>query len=109
MEKSSEILIALSTFPEQNSAEIFAKTLIESKLAACVQISENPIISTYIWEDKVETNKEIKVAIKFPQRNEEKIFKLLKETHPYTCPQWYTIKAFTVSKEYQNWILENTI
>ncbi|MBP7375101.1 MAG: divalent-cation tolerance protein CutA, partial [Pyrinomonadaceae bacterium] len=51
----SRMLIVMTTVPSLHESDVMAVKIIESKLAACVQILP-PMTSVYVWEGKV--NKE---------------------------------------------------
>jgi len=50
---ASEFVFVYSTFPDADTAQLVAKTLVETKLAACVNV-HGPMTSVYEWEGKLE-------------------------------------------------------
>ncbi len=99
-------IIIKTTFENKKDAEEIAKKLIESKLGACVQISE--IESYYKWNGKVENSKEYKVEIKTTEENYKKIEELILKNHKYEIPEIVSYKLNNGSKKYLDWIKEET-
>ena len=95
----------LCTCPDNNTAKELATKLVAAKLAACVNIIPG-IESIYIWEEKLETNKEQLLIIKTTQAAYIKVEELIKENHPYTCPEIIALPIESGSKEYLNWVTQ---
>lgn len=106
-EREDTLQIAWTTVDGSTNAESFARTIIDSGLAACVQI-DSPVRSVYIWEGKVESAVEARVWIKFPKENGEALYQLVRKLHPYDVPQWIVMQAAGVSKAYAQWIDDST-
>ena len=51
------IKLVLCTTPDEKTAQLIASTLVEDKLAACVNIIKG-IESVYEWQGKIETDTE---------------------------------------------------
>lgn len=81
-----------------------SKFLVENKLAACVQTSESPVISTYIWKGETKEDKEFVLKAKYAKAKNAEVEAAVKRLHPYECPQWYVFEPCCVSKEYAEWI-----
>ena len=84
-------------------AERIATTLIDRRLAACVQIS-GPITSIYHWKDAIETAEEYvctakTLAVHFPAIEE-----VIAELHPYDTPELVGTPLTHASKAYEAWI-----
>lgn len=105
MEKYIQILM---TTPKKQEAEKIANSLLEKKLAACIQII-GPIISIYKWKGKKEKTKEWICFIKSPQKNYPKIEKLIKQKHPYKTPEIISMPIIKGNKNYLNWIDTETL
>ena len=99
---NSKIYVVSTTFPTLEQAQCAATELTNKKVAACVQISK-PIESTYIWQNKIFTEEEIKISIKTSISSLEKLKLELKNIHPYECPEFIAICA-EASQEYADWI-----
>ncbi|MFW9948347.1 MAG: divalent-cation tolerance protein CutA [Candidatus Odinarchaeota archaeon] len=97
--------IFLVTVPNIEEGQKIAKILVESKLAACVNIIQN-IASIYRWKDKIEEDNEHLLIIKTTEENSTKIILKIKEIHSYTEPECIGFKIEKGSETYLNWIKE---
>ncbi len=101
-----KFIIIKTTFENKKDAEEVAKKLIESKLGACVQISE--VESYYKWNKKIENSKEYKVEIKTTEDNYKKVEELILKNHKYEIPEIVSYELNNGSEKYLNWIEEET-
>ena len=100
--------IQISTTTEtKEGAQKIARYLVEQKLAACVQIS-GPIKSTYRWKGKVETSKEYLCLIKTRATLFKKVEAAIKKLHPYETPEIIAVPIIKGSREYLNWLNDET-
>lgn len=100
--------IAWTTLASRVEAEQFAHDLVVERLAFCAQV-EGPIRSFYTWEDKLETEEEFRVTVKFLRENTEKIEEWLVEHHPYDIPQWLIVAVDRVLPIYREWAEEFSV
>ena len=94
--------IIISTFPNKDSAKAVAELLVESRLAACVQLL--PIESIYIWQDKVCDENEVMLLIKSKTEQFDKISAVIRENHTYEVPEIIKILITDGLPEYLKWI-----
>ncbi len=100
--------IQISTTTEtKEQAQKIARYLVEQKLAACVQIS-GPIESTYRWKGKVETASEYLCLIKTRTSLFKKVEAAIKKLHPYETPEIIATPIVKGSREYLNWLDDET-
>jgi periplasmic divalent cation tolerance protein len=100
--------IQISTTTEtKEQAQKIAQYLVETKLAACVQII-GPIESIYHWKGKVETAREWRCLIKTREDLFEAFSAAIKKMHSYEIPEIIAIPIVKGSKEYLNWIETET-
>ncbi|NVM35484.1 MAG: divalent-cation tolerance protein CutA [Candidatus Lokiarchaeota archaeon] len=97
--------IFLVTVPNIEEGQKIAKILVETKLAACVNIIQN-IISIYRWKGKIEEDNEHLLLIKTTEENSNKIIQKVKEIHSYTEPECIGLKIEKGSETYLKWIKE---
>lgn len=97
--------IFLVTVPNIEEGQKIAKILVETKLAACVNIVQN-ILSIYRWKGKIEEDHEHLLLIKTIEENSNKIIRKVKEIHSYTEPECIGLKIEKGSDTYLNWIKE---
>jgi len=103
-EKKMKSYIQITTVTEtKEQAQTLAQHLVETKLAACVQIT-GPITSIYRWKGKVENTKEWLCLIKTRDDLYDKVEAAIKSLHPYETPEIIAVQIVKGSKEYLNWI-----
>ena len=98
-----EYIQVFTTTEKKEDAEKIAKTLLEKRLAGCVQIV-GPIESTYWWKGNVETAEEWLLFIKTRKNLYEELEKAVKEIHPYETPEIIAMPIVTGSKDYLEWL-----
>ncbi len=95
------------TAPNEEEAVKIAKTLVEEKLAGCVNIIKN-IRSIYSWQDKIEDEPEVLMIVKTRSELFEELEKRVKSLHSYTVPEIIGLKIKKGSESYLNWLSEVT-
>jgi periplasmic divalent cation tolerance protein len=100
-------VVVLTTFPADGDAEKLGTTLVEERLAACVNILP-PMRSIYRWQGKVEKADERQLLIKTNARRLRALEKRIKELHPYEVPEFLAVLVDATSKDYMSWVLEST-
>ena len=98
--------IAYITASSKKEAEVIARTLLERKLVACVNIHE--VSSLYWWKDRVESAGEFALICKTTSGKREDIINLVKEKHSYENPCVVFTEIRGGSEDYLNWVKENT-
>lgn len=81
----SDIALLYVTTPDRALAENIGRTLVEEKLAACVNILGD-IQSIYRWQGKVETGAEVALLVKTTAQRSEAAIARIAALHPYECP-----------------------
>lgn len=97
--------ILLVTVPNIEEGKKIGKFLVESKLAACVNIIHN-IISIFRWKGEIEEDNEHLLLIKTIEENNELIIQKINELHSYEIPECIGFKIKIGSQKYLNWITE---
>jgi periplasmic divalent cation tolerance protein len=100
-------IVVLVTCGSQTEARSIAKSLVERRLAACVQEIGVPVRSTYRWKGKIETTKEVLLLIKTSRTRFAALQKLVKELHSYEVPEIIALNIEDGSREYLEWITSN--
>ena len=98
-------LQVLTTIDDERRAEEIAKTLVERRLAACVQVI-GPITSTYWWKNRVEGSREWILIIKSREELYDELEKMIRRLHSYEVPEIIAIPITRGSREYLKWIDE---
>lgn len=83
-----------------------ANTLIDEKLAACINIVPG-LTSIYRWQGKRETGTEELLMIKSTQDNYPVLESRIKELHPYELPEVIAVPIQAGLPAYLNWVNES--
>ena len=102
----SEYIQMTTTTDSKELALQIANTLVEEKLAACVQVS-SPITSIYEWKSDIQTTVEWICVIKTRKSHFPEIEKRIKSLHHYEIPE-ITVTSMEGSQDYLDWIAEVT-
>jgi len=92
-----------TTAGSRSEAEKISRTLVERRLAACVQIL-GPITSTYWWEGKIEQSEEFLCLIKTRGDKYSAVETAIKEVHSYKVPEILAVPIAFGSSDYIDWV-----
>jgi periplasmic divalent cation tolerance protein len=95
--------VALTTFPADGDVERFAATLVEEKLAACINVLP-PMRSIYAWRGTIERADERQLLIKTRTVAVPQLERRIKELHPYDVPEFLVIPILDGSPDYLSWL-----
>ena len=96
-------IVVLITAPSKNEAKKIANAIVESKVAACVNIV--PMVeSVFMWKGKKENAKESLLIVKTKKSCFEKLKQKVKKLHSYTTPEIISIPILQGEKSYLDWI-----
>jgi periplasmic divalent cation tolerance protein len=101
-------MAVLITAPKEEEAVNIAKTLLEEKLAGCINIIRN-VRSIYFWQGKIEDDSEVLMIVKTKADLFDKLSERVKSLHSYTVPEIMGIKIKKGSEDYLKWLSEVTI
>ncbi|MDQ3714325.1 MAG: divalent-cation tolerance protein CutA [Acidobacteriota bacterium] len=99
----SEAIVVLTTSPNIEESETLAGKIIESKLAACVQILP-PMKSFYAWEDEIQIDSEHLLLIKTLSVKFSELKEFIQANHSYGVPEIIALKASDVAENYLVWM-----
>jgi periplasmic divalent cation tolerance protein len=101
-----ELIIFVTTSSEDEAARI-GESLVEERLAACVNIVAG-VISIYRWEGKVTRDREALMIIKTTSDRYIELERRVKELHSYTTPEVVAFRIERGSEGYLNWLRQST-
>ena len=99
-------LLVISTFPDIEKARQIGTALVESQLAACVNLVP-AIESIYRWQSKVTTDAEVLAIFKTTAEALSAFEEKLRSLHPYEVPEIVALKPEHVSDRYAKWLGES--
>jgi|SRR5512136_1382944 periplasmic divalent cation tolerance protein len=100
-------VLVYTTWPSIVEAEQAGRTIVERRLAACVNILPG-MISHYWWEGKIERAEEVVMIIKTRTSMAEPVRGAVKELHTYTTPAFMVLRVENVDRDYHAWIVQET-
>jgi len=103
---ADQILLAISTFPDVDTASRVAQTLVEEKFAACANLIP-AVHSIYRWKEKIETAGEVMVYFKTIQDRQAAFEEKLRSLHPYEIPEIIFVKIGGGFPDYLRWVINN--
>lgn len=103
---ASDVLVVLSTFPPGDGAAATARTLVEERLAACVNLLPG-VRSIYVWDGAVCDEPEQLALIKTTQDRFEELRARLLELHGYSVPEVLALPVDDGHLAYLGWVRES--
>jgi|SRR5437879_169601 len=98
--------LVLTTTDSREEAQKIARSLVEQRLAACVNIVPQ-IHSIYRWEGKVEEADECLLLIKTLSPSCGRVCETIKQLHSYNLPECISLNIEDGSAEYLKWIADS--
>ena len=99
----AEVLLVLTTLPDQASADTLAARLVGEHLAACVNILA-PCRSVYRWQGAVEAASEIPLLIKTTLACYPALEAAVQALHPYEIPELIALPVTCGMAAYLDWV-----
>jgi periplasmic divalent cation tolerance protein len=97
------IQLIITNLPNRDVALTLATRLVETGLAACVNILA-PCTSVYTWQNSIETTEEFPLLIKALKQNYSAIEQEIQRLHPYELPEIIAVPLADGLPQYLNWI-----
>ena len=104
---ADEIVLALSTFPDAETARRIARELVSEYFAACANIIP-AIESIYRWQGKIESGNEALAFFKTTAARSAAFQEKLKSLHPYEVPEIIFIPVSAGLPDYLRWVVDNS-
>ncbi len=101
----SEVVVVLTTVPDADTGARIAATLVEERLAACVNVLPG-IRSIYRWEGKLRDDAEALLVAKLPKDRLAKYSARMTALHPYQVPEIVALEPAHVAEPYLRFCLD---
>ncbi len=102
-----QAFVVLSTAPSDEVAQRIARTLVEERLAACVNIVPG-VRSIYSWEGAIQDDQELLLVIKTTGARRDSVVARIQEVHSYDCPEAVALPIVAGSTAYLTWLASST-
>jgi periplasmic divalent cation tolerance protein len=102
----NDCIVVLTTMPADERADALARTLVEERLAACVNVHV-PMSSTYRWRGNVEVASERQLVMKTTRAKKAALEVRVRALHPYDLPEFVVIEG-SAGDAYAEWMAEAT-
>jgi periplasmic divalent cation tolerance protein len=101
-----KILLALSTFPDAETARRISNELVAQKFVACANIMPS-VESIYTWKGKIEKADETLVFFKLSEVRQAAFQEKLRSLHPYDVPEIVFVPISSGLPDYLRWVADN--
>ena len=101
------VMMAISSFPNQEVARQIGTELVERQYAACIQLLPGAE-SIYRWEGKTCREPETIALIKTTRAALPALTDALRSLHPYDCPELLAFPAEGGLPAYLEWVAGST-
>jgi periplasmic divalent cation tolerance protein len=103
---AEKVVLALSTFPDRETARRICNQLVTDKFAACANILP-AVESIYRWKEQIESGNETLVLFKLSENRQLAFQEKLHSLHLYEVPEIIFIPISSGLPEYLHWVTEN--
>ena len=100
-----DVRLIYMTAGNKEEARNVGKALVESKLAACVNIIDG-MNSMYMWDGELQDDREVVLIAKTTENRVEDLIDKVKSIHSYDCPCILSIPVEAGNPDFMNWISE---
>lgn len=101
------VLVVLTNCPDVEVADRIARTIVEQRLAACVNRLA-PVESVYRWQGAVERATEVPLLIKTTRERYAEIEQAIRALHPYEVPEIIAMPVSAGLASYLRWVADET-
>jgi len=102
------VLMVVCSCPDQASAAALAQTLVERRLAACVNLLP-PMQSVYRWQGQIEHASEVQLLAKTTALRLPALKDFIVRHHPYEIPEILAFPASDGLPSYLRWVEDETL
>jgi periplasmic divalent cation tolerance protein len=107
VEDVTDVVLILTTVPAAARAEAMARSLVDERLAACVNVL-GPMTSFYRWQGSIEQEEERQVVIKTTRDRVAAVQRRLVDLHAYEVPEFLVLPVSDGSTGYLDWVRKET-
>jgi periplasmic divalent cation tolerance protein len=101
------VISVYAVFPDANEASSIGRSVVEERLAACVNIFD-PIRSIYRWKGAVESTREVAAIFKTTEARADALITRIAGLHSYDVPCIVSWPIDRISAPYADWVEDST-
>ena len=101
-----DVLVVFCTFPDLARARESGTALVDSQLAACVNLLPG-VTSIYTWQGATEHAEEVLAVFKTTREAWPRFQEKLRSLHPYDVPEIIALRPEDVSAPYAQWVRDS--
>lgn len=102
-----DTLLVFTNLPDRGTALALARSLVDAKLAACVNVLGG-CTSIYRWQGETETAEEVTVLIKTRAALYDEMERAIRTQHPYAVPEVVAVPVSHGLPAYLEWVAAET-
>lgn len=99
----SQVRVVLSTAPDQATGESLGRTLVEERLAACVNVVPG-VVSLYRWDQELRRDAEVLLVMKTTEGSVDALKERVATLHPYEVPELLVLSVADGLSGYLEWV-----
>ncbi len=103
----SDVMIVITNLPDHGTAMQLARSLVEKRLAACVNVLAE-CESVYRWKEATETAQEVPLLIKTRAALYAEVETAIRQAHPYELPEIVAVPVVRGLPGYLEWVAAET-
>lgn len=104
----TDVLVCFCTCPSLEVARALARTVVESRLAACVNVLPG-VTSVYRWQDEVQEDAEVLLIVKTTAGAYPQLEETVRARHPYELPELIAVPVSRGISQYLSWLTDATV
>lgn len=106
--EARNLRLVLVTCPSLALARRIARSVVQKRLAACVNVVRSPVESFYTWKGKLESAREHLLIVKTTATRLPQLEREVKRLHEYDVPEFIALPLTDGSSEYLAWLSDAT-
>ena len=96
-------IIVTTTCDSEAVADSLVEKVLQSRLAACIQVS-GPVRSSYWWNERIASDSEYIIQMKSEKSLFNELAALIRSVHPYDVPEIVATDMCLVEQDYLDWM-----
>lgn len=102
-----QAMLVYVTASSVEAGERMARTLVEERLAACVNVVEG-VTSFYWWEGEVQRDREVLLLVKTQAARLDRLVARVRELAGYEVPATSALPVVGGNPDYLHWVVQET-